>query len=623
MGNEIKLKNSKQNYKQSRIKRLVRESLILSCLNRISMRVVGVLKKGIMSTVFCGADYSDKLLKQGMIGHIASKIDLRSLKMYISSGIEKSGIVYIYRRLITALLSASLRFYGILISTYGIYGIGIYTAKIYSLISNASFNPSINDLYWSALFVITGFPMLFTGKSVFCVLRTSKIFRWLFIGVLGINEMVLEERKKPETFGTAAFVLGTALGITTIVVKPSIVIGILFMAVLVSCILYSPEFGMLASIMLFPIISVKLLASLLFITVVCYLLKVLRAKRNLSFKTTDIFILCFGLFIVSAGLFSGSGGHIRALYLLCFLSIYFLIGNLVVTEKLIRQALYSICIGAAVSCFLFILDYISQNSIQDELINTFLSNTDIALFGKASFGYYLIMLLPICLALFKSNINRSERASLLVLTVINALCIFISYGNFFITAAYIAVFIYALFSNKNPALTVLVFSLITFVLSVIIPHIPFLSGLYYTNVLNFSENNVSTLINRFILTGVGIGDNTIISGLNELGVSNNIVSIGIFERFIVEGGLFYLITFLFVIIFILQKAFYCVIKITNKRVDIISAAFISGILTFLLLGLFYNVWEDIRIYMLFWIICGMITALKNVYGRNTTEEALN
>jgi hypothetical protein len=132
------------------------------------------------------------------------------------------------------------------------------------------------------------------------------------------------------------------------------------------------------------------------------------------------------------------------------------------------------------------------------------------------------------------------------------------------------------------------------------------------------------MIKAFMPTGVGIGGTSIIIALNKIGASNYIGSLSLFERLIAEGGLFYLFVFLLGAYFILQRAFNCLAMCGSKRVLFVVSSLISGMLIFLAAGLFFDVWQDIRLYMLFWIICGVITAFKNVYGRNAyIKEALS
>jgi hypothetical protein len=97
--------------------------------------------------------------------------------------------------------------------------------------------------------------MLFPKKSISSILKSSVIFRWLFIDILGVNELTLRERNIPDTYGTVSFVLGTFTGLVTIFLSPVLITSVIFYTVLVASILYSPELGLLLSILLFPVVS--------------------------------------------------------------------------------------------------------------------------------------------------------------------------------------------------------------------------------------------------------------------------------------------------------------------------------------------------------------------------------
>ena len=159
------------------------------------------------------------------------------------------------------------------------------------------------------------------------------------------------------------------------------------------------------------------------------------------------------------------------------------------------------------------------------------------------------------------------------------------------------------------------------VLRAVIPVIPFLYNIF--NVAEALPVNGGTgeLIRTYLSTGVGIGGRTLEAGLNNIGAGGG-AGAGLFERLLIEGGIFYLAVFLIAVFFILQRAFNILSGCASKRVCFITASLSAVVLGFLAAGLFYDVWEDIRIYMLFWIVSGMITAVKNVYGRkNYAREA--
>lgn len=610
------VKNTKK-YKGSFFKRLIRESFILSWLNRFLDRIVKLFGSGILYFIFCGSDETDDYLKNGFIGRAFSKINiesrlLRPFKMFVSNGIENSYIVAMYRRIINILISASIRFFGILFCTVGIYGTGIYLAKIFSYITAL---PNESEIIWSVFLIIAGVPMLISSRSVASVLKTSRFFRLVFIDTLGINEMTLKDQQKAESYGTFAFVLGTVLGLSTVFINPLVIVLTFFVAVILASVLFTPELGLLLAILLFSISSVKVLAIILIITTISFILKVMRAKRNLRFKTADIFVLLFTLYIVAVGIISGSGGQVRALYLICFITVYFLIKNLIVSEKLIRQSLYSLCLGAVAGCLLFVLQYIIIDS-QDTYLLALFSKINSSLIVRESFGYFLVMLLPICVALLKIRNRGSEKAGLLVLTALTIVCLIINADSTILTSAYMAVFVYSIFAFKKPIVTSIFFVAITFIFYIISPFVPLLNSTYGVLNVTLTSSGIGKLIIAYIFTGVGMGDHIMIAALNKVGASNHIDSIGLFERLLAEGGIFFLAVFILAAFFILQRAFYCNVRCKNEKVSFITSAFAAVILMFLTLGIFYDMWADIRIYMLFWMICGMVSAIKTVYGRN-------
>lgn len=598
---------TKKNYKGSLMKRLVRESLVLSCLNKLSDRIFKLFSDGVFYLIFCGCNETDNLLKKGILGRMVSVFRSDRLKRFIASGIEKSHIVNAYRRLVGYLLSASLRTYGVFFCTFGIYSAGIYFAKLYSYIATV---PGEDEIIVCAVLMLAGIPMLFSKRSVCSVLKTSRIFRGIFINILGVNELALRERVRPRTYGTAAFIFGTFTGLLTAFVSPALIAAALALAVISFSIQYSPELGILVSVFLFPFISVRVLALLLILTAVCYLLKVLRAKRNLIIKTADVFVLFFALYIIAIGLLSGSGGQVRALYLLCFLTAYFLISNLIASEKLFRKALVSLCTGAGISCVLYVLQYLTGGSVK------YLSDfTFDSLASRSCFGYFLVMLLPLSVALAKVNHDRKAKSALLTLSTLTAVCVVLTGDKLILTAAYIALSLYILLSSRNILTTLFAICVVTIVISFAIPIVPFFNNIFSAPDAAYSNEGIKMVIQSYFATGVGIGDRAFQMAANKAGAAGGNLSGGLFDRLVAEGGIFTLMVFMLAVYFILQRAFYCIFKLERTSINTIAASFASVIFMYIALGLFYDVWEDIRLYMLFWLVCGMITAARNVYGR--------
>lgn len=605
----------KQKNRGGFLKRLIRQSLIFTCLNKLSDRITKLFTSGILYSIFLGSDETDKLLENGVVGRFISRINfekhlIRPFKVFFANGIEHSRVTTVYRHSIKVLLSLSIRSLGILLSTFGVYGIVIYFAKLFSYIT---LEPNESAFFWSAFMILAGVPLLLSGKSIANVLKTSRLFNKLFINVLGINEMTLQSDFKTTTYGTAAFILGTLLGLITVFISPSVIVSSLIACVVLAIILFTPEFGLLTAILLFPLISVKILAEIIIITTISYLIKVMRGKRNLKFRTADVFILFFAIFILSLG-FTGDGGQVLSLYLICFIAVYFLISNLLVSRRLIKQLFYGLSYGAIASELVYVLWYILGNN-EIIYLNTVQDVFETSLIGRESFGFFLVIILPLTLALFKASEQKIEKASLLVLLVLTATCIFLIADSGMIIAAYLSVFVYSLFATKKFVSTVLCFFIITAFLEFVIPFIPFLHTVFSDSGTAPIGSEVKELIVRNLFTGVGMGDHTLLVALNSIGASNEIRSLNLFEKILVEGGVFYLLAFLSAVFFILQKAFYGVCRCSKYKMNYVSAAFTTIIILFLFLGLLFNMWEDIRIFMLFWIVCGTVSAMKNVYGR--------
>lgn len=614
----IKIKGSEgKKYRRGFFKRLVRESLILSCLGRLSDRVTSIITGSILFRIFCGCEEADEMLKNGFLGRAfkknnANKSILNPIKMICSKATDDSKIIRTYRKLINLVLSVPIRFYGILFFTFGLYSTGIFFAKHFSVIYKPA---EISELFWSVLIAVFGSILLFCGKSAAQSLRTSRIFRWLFISVLGVKDITLKEKRRADVrIGTLAFVLGTVLGVSSVFINPALIVIVIVLAAVLASLMYMPELGLMSCILLFPLVSVKILALIFIVTIVSYIFKLLRAKRNIEFKAADIFVIFFGLFTVATGVISGSGGQIRACYMICFLIVYFLISNLIVSKTLLRQMFYSLCIGAGASSVLYIFAFILKE--QNSNFNVkFLNLTEASLVSREGYGFFMIIMVPLCVSFLKSLTKKSERAGIMVLLSLVTVSIFIRADRETYMALFAVLLLYSLFSLHKPIITIASYGITALVLYFAIPYIPNIGDVFGSPSNDLLNTQTIKLIIAYMITGVGIGNDALVKGLNIVGSGNSIGSLGLFERLLSEGGLFYFTAFLIAAYLVLQRAFYCISRNLKNGSEYIQAAMASSVILFLALGVFFDMWNDIRIFLLFWTVCGMITAVKNVYGR--------
>ncbi len=611
-----KLTNYKTPYKAGLFKRLRSRSRILTYLDSLSARVNSFFKDNKVSKVTSDCYHTDRMLQDGMLIKVLRIKDIdkniiKPSKLWVANRIQNSYLTGLYGKLVAFLLSAGLRFYGIISLIFGVFGVLSYVAKKFELLA---FIPSEQDLFWAVFLIIAGVPMLFSGKSISENLTKSKFFNLLFVDLLGINPMAMTKHHKGKTNTTTAFVTGTVLGVASVFISPGTLVLSFFAFIAFMIVLYMPETGLLGSILVFPFVSLRVLALFLSVTILSYVLKILYSKRNISFKTADIFLLFFTLITFFAGIITPGGGNTKALYLLCFISVYFLITNLVTTSVLLRKLVYSFMVGSGIGFVLYIIEVLSGWEAFS-FANPLTLLTDNRVGGLFGFGIFAAVILPISISLYKSAATKVQKRRFALLAFLSIASLGLTKEPLVLITAYVGLFVYLLFAYDKPVKTFAMFLALTAFLYVTIPITPYLSELFSQGRAIVSGDEGSKVLSQYFFTGLGIGRENFDIAANKLGLWANFSNLCLYQSLISEGGLAYLVTFGLGVFFVLRRGFYCLLTCNSKKITGVLSALIAGIFLFLLLGIYYNVWIDLKLYLLFWMLNGIVSATKNVYGR--------
>lgn len=100
---EAKAKIKSKSKKTGFIKRLLNESLILSCLGKLSSRLISFLKVSILSFLLTGCSKADSALETGVVGTYLKKPDIRGrvirpVKRGFARSAEESILVQSWNR---------------------------------------------------------------------------------------------------------------------------------------------------------------------------------------------------------------------------------------------------------------------------------------------------------------------------------------------------------------------------------------------------------------------------------------------------------------------------------------------------------------------------------------------
>lgn len=349
------MSKNKRKRKKGLLARLYQNSLIISNLNTASAKLHSAVSDSAASRYFCSADKLDDLKNSGMLQNAVSTFGVTQffskIKTSFARLVESSNIVSVYRRIVNAILCSCTRDAGIFLLCFGLFSLSSTLLKVFML--DSPDDPSKNLICVAAM-LACAIPLLFSKKSIAEKLVKSAAFQTVFSDLLGVSPLALRSKLTPKPHSAIALAVGTLTGTLSFVFEPLDILSALLIAILACMVLYSPESGMLLSLIMMSFVPYAHLEIVLIASTVSYLLKLMRGKRNITLTATDIFVILFSVAAVcSFGL-----GSIVSCVTLC--GIYILIINLFRNLDLLEKGIGALSLGLFINSIVTSAVYVAS-----------------------------------------------------------------------------------------------------------------------------------------------------------------------------------------------------------------------------------------------------------------------
>lgn len=584
-------KARRKTYKRGTAKRLVRESFILSSTRFVSSRFVRFFESGFASPLLGSVKTVDNFARDKVTGPVFRKLGVRKnfampARNAVASFLSHSRLVKIFASLRSAFLNTSLRTVGIFLFTFGIYAAAIFLLKSYVSLRLGS-AANVDDLSGAAIIALVGLILTAFGeKSIISAIGNSRILGSLISRCLGVNDSSLD-RYSSASSGTAigfGFLLGSLFGISTLFFSPTGVLLALLGLLTFSAIFHIPEFGLLLAVSTFSFLPADIIAAIAAVTLVSYLLKCIRLKRNFRFGSADAVVLL--MFAVTAvACIASDGGVARGeLYLLCFYFVYFLAKNLLCSEKLVVQTFDALCIGGFLGMALYII-----GDFATLIPHEHLRSAALLLSSHTLDADMLVMLvatsLPFALSSYSSVDGRRSRKWFLLFTIAGA--VIVDSMPFYVMLL-VSLFIYIATAYKAPMGALLGAAV------VIPPVIAVASEYTLASAVAFGAR--TTYDTAFDVSGDAVFAN-FWSGMYDVGGA---VSVALFV-----GAL----------LLISQRIFGATVGNSGNRVALYGGTVAASALVMVVCGFLFNPFSDLRMLVAVWFILGLCGAFYNVSER--------
>ena len=625
-------------------------SFLIALFDRLGEIIYNAFVGGFFGRIFSSykklqSSFEGSFLKEFIFGDRRFKKFFRRLRKFLSSNIENCFIVTRGQRMIHFFSSAPLNYYGNFLSFFGVYTCVVYFVRL--LVSGIS-SASSDYLFIGIGAIIISLPLLFSRISMASALQKSVIGRMLIEATFGISDETIKKHSAVRKGkGNVMLFLGLVAGILTFFIHPlTIILAILFF-VLVCFIAVSPEIGVLITIFVLPFCSFMsnptiALCGIVLLTAFFYVIKLIRGKRVFKLELVDAAVLLFALMIYFSSVFSAGGeGSRNAALVSCALMLgYFLLVNLMRTEKWIKRCVFALVSSGSIVAMIGVLEYFfgkSSSQWLDVRLFTNIRVRVVSLFDNPNvLATYLVLIFPFALNFFILAKKRNEKfLSAIVCAAFVVATVFTWSRGAWIAMLLTFFVFFTVYSRK----TLRIFGaaiLAAPVLPMILPD-NLLDRAF--SILNFSDSSISYRIYTWIgslrvvgdhfLGGIGFGPEAfakIYPAYAFAGIESAEHSHSLPLQILIGMGIGGLLVFVALIFLYLQKTLEYVRKPQSSSSKFYVTAAVASVIGALVMGAFDYIWYNYRVFYIFWIVialgCALVRAGNYEADRNVgTSES--
>lgn len=601
-------KRTKSKTKKSSRRGFGAGSFLLSRTSRLSARITWSFRRGIASKALCTADRVEQSLHNGLAANLSEKTGFRELisapvKKAVAVGTSKSVLFARGDGLRRAFLHTKARFFGVALFVFALYAAGIFLAKEYMGWGLGETSPM--DLFTAVAILPVAFFLLFCGKPMSSFLGGSRIFRHLFIDVLGMDENAFRgDEEETAAHGGIAFVAGTLAGVMTLLFRPHTVLLALLGGMISLCIPAVPEMGLLAAVIVLPFLPLRYTAFLVAMAFAGYCLKLIRLKRVFRFGVPELFmVLTVGVCALAA---QNTGDMFFLKRMLLFGCIWFLTVNLITTERLLRKYISAIVYGGVFTLAIAAGRVLLARAGLPALLSGL--SLPVVMSGTV-LKTYLMMMTPFALL-------HCTRRSGLVLSLLILVNGYLTGSVWALAGIFLGILVYAVFAH-GAWVGATVTGGVAFSLAV-----AFAGERLGALTVGFSQT-AREVASRYLWTGVGSGNGALWTAALAEGLHLDGFAASLYTRLTLEGGLLLPVLFLACAFLAGQRTFTTLRELAlgqeKKRTRMCGTVIAAGVL-FLLGAAVSDVWSDLRILGVFFCICPVASLAGTLFGFEPAKE---
>lgn len=624
------------------------KSVTVTLLDKLSNSIYNALKNGFFGRLFTSYSKAEESFENGYLKdhftiHSGLRVFFRNIRKYLSSSFESSFFLNKTAAAARQLVSMPLKSYGNFLFAFGLYVIIVYILRLFLPVFPAS---GIETALLGLLTCIISIPMTLSQDNVASAVGKSKILGALFSDVFGFRDENFNiETKISRLKSNLLIILGILLGVSTLYISPLWIFGAILALIIVALIFAVPEIGVILSLFAVPFLSfVKspavALGILVAITIASYLVKLIRGKRIFKIELIDLSVVFFLVIIFLSGAITAGGqiGYNEALISCELMLGYFLIVNLLRTEKWVHRAVMSLlCSGVAVA-IIGLIQYVTGTMPSGAWLDTRyfedIKGRVVSVFDNPNvLAMYLVTILPFTLYALVTSKRRNSRLLALLSVASVTLCILLTWSRGAWIAAIICIALFLImYSRKTVRYVFLSFFAIP-LLPIIVPSSIIKRFLSIGDLADSSTlyrvytwRGTLKAIGDHIWGGVGYGTaafQNIYPQYAYAGIEGAEHSHNLYLQIIFGTGIVGIIAFLIVVFLYLQMNFEYIKNTVNYSSKFVVIASTCSVISMLVFGMFDFIWYNYRVLFLFWAVMALAVACVRIGKDNQRRQSIN
>ena len=437
-----------------------------------------------------------------------------------SKKILNSKIAKFFAKMKEALAGASIKSYGVFLLSFGLATIFAHFAEYYFM--DFTTTPTA-PLIVGSVTTAVGFLLLFFKAPLIQCLQ-----KWRLTSAVLFDTLCLKRiRNAPVDNGAEKAMIPVTVGIFFaamgfIFSLPAIAVATLALVFTVLA-LSSPEFALMSTLFALPFIpalahSTLILSTLVTISVVAFVSKVILGKRFFHFEQYDAVILIFMLFVFVSGVFNkGIVSFEKSLALIVIASVYFLVSNVIVNRRLAENAVKIIVFSSVPATVIGFVLYFSS-SVKASWIDPTFSSTITAraysTFGNPNvYAAFLIVTTVFSLALAVDNVDEGSFFFYAGASLLNSVSVALTWSRGAWRAVILAALAFMIIRSRRAPKLLLIPAMLIPVLLLFIPE-RFIERLF--SAFNLGDTSVASRLSIWrsslrmffdnVFIGIGVGE---------------------------------------------------------------------------------------------------------------------